>query len=139
MAASAAEVVAGGEALPPDFWEDTYLPVTTRRDLEAASPLQSFLFPDPTELPDDVEMSVWDHLEELRQRVFISVGAVGAAITGCFCYANQLVQFLEAPVASTGVRFLQLSPGEYFFVTLKVGHAAARPRSPGTAHSHYFS
>jgi hypothetical protein len=28
--------------------------------------------------------------------------------------------FLEAPVASAGVRFLQLSPGEFFFTTLKV-------------------
>ena len=28
--------------------------------------------------------------------------------------------FLEAPVAQQGVRFLQLSPGEFFFTTLKV-------------------
>lgn len=127
VSASAAEVVGGAE-LPPDFWEDTYLPATTRRDLEAASPLQTFLFPDKEELPDDVEMSVWDHLEELRQRVFVSVGAVGACILLCFVYANQLVKFLEAPVASTGVRFLQLSPGEYFFVTLKV--SAPAPLAP---------
>ena len=28
--------------------------------------------------------------------------------------------FLELPVADAGVRFLQLSPGEFFFTTLKV-------------------
>jgi sec-independent protein translocase protein TatC len=31
------------------------------------------------------------------------------------------VLFLEAPVADAGVRFLQLSPGEFFFTTFKVG------------------
>lgn len=35
--------------------------------------------------------------------------------------AQELVVFLEAPVADAGVRFLQLSPGEFFFTTLKVG------------------
>jgi sec-independent protein translocase protein TatC len=35
------------------------------------------------------------------------------------CLPQDLVVFLEAPVAETGVRFLQLSPGEFFFTTLK--------------------
>ena len=33
---------------------------------------------------------------------------------------QDLVMFLELPVADSGVRFLQLSPGEFFFTTLKV-------------------
>jgi sec-independent protein translocase protein TatC len=33
---------------------------------------------------------------------------------------QELVMFLELPVADAGVRFLQLSPGEFFFTTLKV-------------------
>eukprot|EP00850_Spirogloea_muscicola_P019039 SM000182S03929 [mRNA] locus=s182:39883:41342:- [translate_table: standard] len=89
-------------------------------DEEDLSPFQKWLNPGKDELPDDVEMSIWDHLEELRQRVFISVGAVGAAMLLCFCFAKDLVTFLEAPVYAQGVRFLQLSPGEYFFTTLKV-------------------
>ena len=55
------------------------------------------------------------------------VGALAAAIAvlTCFCFSKELVVFLEAPVASQGVRFLQLSPGEFFFTTLKVGFRAA--------------
>ena len=36
----------------------------------------------------------------------------------CFAFVKPLVQFLEGP--AQGVTFLQLSPGEYFFVSLKV-------------------
>lgn len=84
------------------------------------SPLYNFLYPDKELLPDDKEMSIFDHLEELRQRIFVSVLAVGAAILGCFAYSKELIMFLEAPVKSEGVRFLQLAPGEFFFTTLKV-------------------
>jgi sec-independent protein translocase protein TatC len=82
--------------------------------------LYNILYPSKELLPDDKEMSIFDHLEELRQRIFISVLAVGAAILGCFAFSKQLVVLLEAPVSTQGVRFLQLSPGEFFFTTLKV-------------------
>jgi hypothetical protein len=32
------------------------------------SPLQNIISPDPSELPDDFNMPIWDHLEELRER-----------------------------------------------------------------------
>lgn len=82
--------------------------------------LSSWLYPPRDELPDDVEMTLFDHLDELRDRILISVAVVGVAILGCFAFAKDLVVFLEAPVYSQGVRFLQLSPGEYFFTTIKV-------------------
>ncbi|KAM7271437.1 hypothetical protein ACFE04_030651 [Oxalis oulophora] len=82
--------------------------------------LYDFLYPDKELLPDDKEMSIWDHLEELRQRVFTSVLAVGACILGCFAFSKDLIVFLEAPVKEQGVRFLQLAPGEFFFTTIKV-------------------
>lgn len=82
--------------------------------------LYNFLYPDKELLPDDKEMSIFDHLEELRQRIFVSVLAVGAAILGCFAFSKELIVFLEAPVKAQGVRFLQLAPGEFFFTTLKV-------------------
>ena len=82
--------------------------------------MQKFLFPDKEELPNDFEMPIWDHLEELRERVLVALLACGVAILGCFCFSKELVLFLEAPVAGAGVRFLQLSPGEFFFTTLKV-------------------
>ncbi|RWW64492.1 hypothetical protein BHE74_00028267 [Ensete ventricosum] len=80
----------------------------------------NFLYPSKELLPDDKEMSIFDHLEELRQRIFISVLAVGAAILGCFVFSKDLILLLEEPVSSQGVRFLQLSPGEFFFTTIKV-------------------
>ncbi|GLU04682.1 hypothetical protein SLE2022_218180 [Rubroshorea leprosula] len=84
------------------------------------SALYNFLYPDKELLPDDKEMSIFDHLEELRQRIFVSVLAIGAAILGCFAYSKELIMILEAPVKVQGVRFLQLAPGEFFFTTLKV-------------------
>ncbi|CAI0431850.1 unnamed protein product [Linum tenue] len=82
--------------------------------------IYDFLYPDKELLPEDQEMSLFDHLEELRQRLFVSVLAVGSAIVGCFAFSKELVMILEAPVKSQGVRFLQLAPGEFFFTTLKV-------------------
>ncbi|ESW14982.1 hypothetical protein PHAVU_007G034300 [Phaseolus vulgaris] len=82
--------------------------------------IYDFLYPSKELLPDDKEMSVFDHLEELRQRIFVSVLAVGASILGCFTFSKELILILEAPVKSQGVRFLQLAPGEFFFTTLKV-------------------
>ncbi|MBP0028290.1 twin-arginine translocase subunit TatC [Roseofilum sp. Guam] len=70
------------------------------------------------ELPDDVEMSLFDHLEELRQRFFYALIAVAIAVVGCFVLVKPIVQFLEVPAGN--VKFLQLAPGEYFFVSLKV-------------------
>ncbi|XP_074274908.1 sec-independent protein translocase protein TATC, chloroplastic [Silene latifolia] len=82
--------------------------------------IYDFLYPSKDELPDDQEMSIFDHLEELRQRIFVSVLGVGAAILGCFAFSKDLIMVLEAPVKDQGVRFLQLAPGEFFFTTLKV-------------------
>ncbi|KAM3349215.1 hypothetical protein ACQJBY_022369 [Aegilops geniculata] len=87
---------------------------------EDQSSLYNFLYPSKELLPDDKEMSIFDHLEELRARIFISVLAVGASIIGCFAFSKDIIKILEAPVSVQGVRFLQLSPGEFFFTTLKV-------------------
>lgn len=89
-------------------------------DDKEGSALYNFLYPTKELLPDDKEMSLFDHLEELRERIFVSVLAVGAAILGCFAYSKELILILEAPVKEQGVRFLQLGPGEFFFTTLKV-------------------
>jgi sec-independent protein translocase protein TatC len=70
------------------------------------------------DLPDDVEMSLFDHLEELRQRIFYALIAVAVGVVGCFFFVKQIVQLLEVPAGA--VKFLQLAPGEYFFVSMKV-------------------
>ena len=63
-------------------------------------------------------MPLMEHLEELRGRVLRSLLAVvvGAAI--CLVGVKPLVRLLEAP--AKGIHFLQLAPGEFLFVSLKV-------------------
>lgn len=95
-------------------------PATEIPEDNGKSAVYDFLYPDKELLPDDKEMSLFDHLDELRDRLFISVLAVGAGIAGCFTFSKELILFLEAPVSTQGVRFLQLSPGEFFFTSLKV-------------------
>ncbi len=78
---------------------------------------------------EESEMSFFDHLEELRQRIFYGIIAVAVGALGCFIYAKQIVQALEIPAA--GIKFLQLAPGEYFFVSVKVaGYCGLLVASP---------
>jgi sec-independent protein translocase protein TatC len=84
---------------------------------------------DIDDLPDDVEMSLFDHLEELRQRIFYALIAVVIGVGGCFLAVKPIVQLLEVP--AQGVKFLQLAPGEYFFVSIKVaGYSGLLVASP---------
>ncbi len=77
----------------------------------------------------DVEMSLFEHLEELRMRVFYALIAIVVGIVICFCFVKPIVQLLEVP--AQGIKFLQLSPGEYFFVSLKVaGYSGLLVASP---------
>ncbi len=81
------------------------------------------------ELPDDVEMSLFDHLDELRMRIFYALIAVVVGVVVCFTGVRQIVELLEIP--AQGAKFLQLSPGEYFFVSIKVaGYSGILLASP---------
>jgi sec-independent protein translocase protein TatC len=79
----------------------------------------SFLFPYALNIKqNDAEMSLSDHLEELRQRAFwvlsillVSVGLSGYSI-------KNIVKILQEP--AFGIKFLQFAPGEYFFVSIKI-------------------
>ncbi len=86
---------------------DTDIPPTTKSEDE-------FL----DDLPDEAEMSLFDHLEELRQRIFYALIVVVACVIGCFLAVKPIVRLLEVP--AQGVKFLQLAPGEYFFVSFQV-------------------
>ncbi|MGB3295201.1 MAG: twin-arginine translocase subunit TatC, partial [Phormidesmis sp.] len=81
------------------------------------------------EIPGDVEMSLFDHLDELRQRIFYALIVVVLSVIGCFTSVRQIVERLEVP--AQGAKFLQLSPGEYFFVSIKVaGYSGLLIASP---------
>jgi sec-independent protein translocase protein TatC len=66
----------------------------------------------------DAEMSLSDHLEELRQRVFWGVAILLTSIVSCVISVKQIVKLLQEP--ALGIKFLQFAPGEYFFVSIKV-------------------
>ncbi|MCT0214116.1 MULTISPECIES: twin-arginine translocase subunit TatC [unclassified Synechococcus] len=70
------------------------------------------------EFPGEVEMSLVEHLEELRRRVLRSLLVLLLAAAGCLALARPLVRLLEVP--AEGIRFLQLAPGEFLFVSIKV-------------------
>jgi sec-independent protein translocase protein TatC len=70
------------------------------------------------EFPAEVEMSLVDHLEELRRRLLRSLLVVVVAAAACLALVRPLVRLLEVP--AQGIRFLQLAPGEFLFVSLKV-------------------
>lgn len=81
------------------------------------------------EVPNDLEMSLFDHLDELRQRILYALIAVIIGVIGCFADVRQIVELLEIP--AQGAKFLQLSPGEYFFVSIKVaGYSGILLASP---------
>ena len=59
-----------------------------------------------------------DHLEELRQRILNSIFATLICIVFSFLVIKPLIRFLEIPAQN--IRLLQLSPGEFLFVSIKV-------------------
>jgi len=63
-------------------------------------------------------MPFTDHLEELRQRILNSLFATLICIVFSFLVIKPLIQFLEIPAKN--IRLLQLSPGEFLFVAIKV-------------------
>ncbi len=67
---------------------------------------------------DELRMPFVDHLEELRQRII--KGLISILISACLCllFVKPLVRFLEAPAGN--IRFLQVAPGEFLFVSIKV-------------------
>lgn len=67
---------------------------------------------------NDLEMPLVDHLEELRQRVLKSLVVVVLAAGLSLVFVRPLVRLLEAPADK--IRFLQLAPGEFLFVSIKV-------------------
>jgi sec-independent protein translocase protein TatC len=73
---------------------------------------------DDDAFPGEVEMTLVDHLEELRRRLLRSLLALLIAAAACLLAVKPLVRLLEVP--ASGIRFLQLAPGEFLFVSLKV-------------------
>ena len=67
---------------------------------------------------NEAEMSLTEHLEEVRQIAFWSLSLLLTMITSCLIAVKSIVKLLQEP--AVGIKFLQLAPGEYFFASLKV-------------------
>ena len=63
-------------------------------------------------------MSFTDHLEELRQRILNSIYSILISIFFSFLIIKPLISFLEIPASD--IHLLQLAPGEFLFVAIKV-------------------
>ena len=67
---------------------------------------------------NEAEMSLTEHLEEVRQRAFWSVTSLILAIIVCLVSVKSIVTLLQEP--ALGIKFLQFAPGEFFFTSIKV-------------------
>jgi sec-independent protein translocase protein TatC len=65
-----------------------------------------------------LELPFSEHIEELRQRIFVLFGIILLLTCVAFFDVKVLVQVLESPV--NNVKFFQISPGEYFISTIKI-------------------
>jgi len=74
----------------------------------------------PIEIEEDLTLVIAfsDHIEELRQRLLLSLAIGTLLMLGFFIDSQWWVQILSAPANS--IKFIQLAPGEYFISTVKI-------------------
>jgi len=65
-----------------------------------------------------LELPFSEHIEELRQRLFLVFGIILLLTCLAFIEVKSLVKILELPISN--VKFFQISPGEYFISTIKI-------------------
>ena len=65
-----------------------------------------------------LELPFSEHIEELRQRIFLLFWIILLLTCVAFIEVKSLVQILELPVEN--VKFFQVAPGEYFISTIKI-------------------
>jgi len=65
-----------------------------------------------------LELPFPEHIEELRQRIFLLFWVILLLTGVAFIEVKDLVKILELPVQN--VKFFHLSPGEYFISTIKI-------------------
>src|SRR3989337_3324833 len=79
--------------------------------------------------PDSKNLTLADHLIELKRRLVKSLIAVGIAFIFTYTWSEELYLFLSKPVLQTlppGQRFIAFTTvAEPFFIYLKIGAAAA--------------
>ena len=66
----------------------------------------------------DDNMALSEHIDEFRQRLVFCLVLLLIFSLACFADVREIVKIFQAP--ATGVKFLQFSPGEYFFASFKI-------------------
>jgi sec-independent protein translocase protein TatC len=66
----------------------------------------------------DDEMALSEHIEEFSQRLIFCLIFLFLTTVICFADVKEIVRIFQAP--AIGVKFLQFSPGEYFFASVKI-------------------
>ena len=67
---------------------------------------------------EEDEMMLSEHIEEFSQRIVFCVLILVLATLFCFTDVKEIVRIFQAP--AVGVKFLQFSPGEFFFASFKI-------------------
>ena len=65
-----------------------------------------------------LELPFTEHIQEIRTRVFSLISLALLLTLICFLEIKTIVQLLESPI--NDLKFFQISPGEYFFLTFKI-------------------
>ena len=73
----------------------------------------------------DEEVPLTDHLEELRNRVFISLLALAVGFILCFWQHELIIEFLNRPLPASVPEPIVLAVTEPFMIALKVSIAGA--------------
>nr|YP_010619094.1 Sec-independent protein translocase component TatC [Pterosiphonia complanata]WAX03107.1 Sec-independent protein translocase component TatC [Pterosiphonia complanata] len=66
----------------------------------------------------DKNMPIFEHLNELRSRILLSFVVFIIILIVCIVYTKEITSILQKP--AIGIKFLQLAPGEYLFVSIKI-------------------
>ena len=78
---------------------------------------------------DKNHMPIIEHFIELRERILISLLVFIITLTISIIYSKQITFILQEP--ALGIKFLQLAPGEYLFVSIKISiYSAILASSP---------
>nr|YP_009395599.1 Sec-independent protein translocase component TatC [Vertebrata isogona]ARW64534.1 Sec-independent protein translocase component TatC [Vertebrata isogona] len=66
----------------------------------------------------DKEMPILEHIQELRNRILSTFCIFILSLSLCLLYTKDIARILQEP--ALGIKFLQLAPGEYLFVSIKI-------------------
>lgn len=69
-------------------------------------------------IQENTRMPFWEHMEELRERITISIIVFFIITCICFLYVKNISLIIQQP--ANGIKFLQLAPGEYLFASIKL-------------------